>query len=213
MTEMSKLPEWITAIGTAILIGLTCVLIWQGFNRPTISWLIVGVAIFIVCSLIVTAILNFKTSKQHPPPTILAASVPEATNKIPATAKLAAGQAALLWLFAAHAKHLARLLEGAWYHWDNAGEKLIHPVGSKIDIKNFGGEHVAELVSELRDFRALYEHHLAYVRSEVPAYNSQITSQGFPCEREYHLLLADLQDHSKQLDEAGTRVWESERAL
>lgn len=72
-------PEWITAIGTVILIALTIVLILQG---PALAWLrwpwfILPVAV--VGGMVLAAVLNFKSAKLHttataqqvsPPPSV-----------------------------------------------------------------------------------------------------------------------------------------------
>jgi len=64
--------EKIIALGTMILIVLTSILVWQGFNRPTINWPILGAICFVVLGLGFAAILNFRTARirsQPKPPT------------------------------------------------------------------------------------------------------------------------------------------------
>jgi len=61
-------PEWITAIGTVILIVLTLVLIAQGPSLQWFRWPWFIMPTVIVVGLIVAAILNFKSAKLHQVP-------------------------------------------------------------------------------------------------------------------------------------------------
>lgn len=125
--------------------------------------------------------------------------------------KIAGGQAALLWHFAATARDLTKQLESTWHHWNNAGQPLIHPLD--INHPENLGEGTVGFVIELRDFKVLYQHHLAYLNSEAPAFSSNVTVHGFPSNREYPAVLSDLRDHAARLDEAAQRVWDSGSTL
>jgi hypothetical protein len=49
--------------------------------------------------------------------------------------KLQGARSILLSFMEARAVELVSQLEALWHHWDNAGEKLIHPLDSRIDSK------------------------------------------------------------------------------
>ena len=68
-------------------------------------------------------------------------------------------QATMLSFFAERAFYLYGSLEDIWHRWDNAGEKLIHPLGEHYDLKNFDADHVKRLTKALEDFEALYREH------------------------------------------------------
>lgn len=52
-------------------------------------------------------------------------------------AKRAGAQAGMLWILAASADELIQLLEQTWHHWNNAGERLIHPLDARLDNLDF----------------------------------------------------------------------------
>jgi len=89
----------------------------------------------------------------------------------------------------------------------------MHPIGTTSDMKNFGAEDTMALMGELRDLKCEYQHHIVYLRSEVPDFGSDVMRHGYPCEREYSDVLADLRDHIARLEEAAQHVWESEQTL
>lgn len=129
------------------------------------------------------------------------------------TRKRAAAQAALLSQAAACAKELERMLEELWHHWNNAGAKLVHPIGGTVDIKLLPANKMGDLIGERRDFGVLYWHHLARLGVDAPYFSSRLTESGYPSDKEYHVVLADLRDHTKLLTEAAERVWESGHPL
>jgi hypothetical protein len=134
----------------------------QRFRNIHVDWIGLG---------ILFALSYFVMAARKP-----ASNSSAATAPVPSTEKdkIAGGQAALLWHFAAEAGALVVLLDSTWHHWNNAGEALIYP----LDVnhpKDFGAD---SLIRELRDFKILYEDHLAYLHSEVPAFSSVTTSYG-----------------------------------
>ncbi len=125
----------------------------------------------------------------------------------------AGGQASLLWHFENTARQIIEFLQSAWHHWDNSGEKLAHPVGAKLELKDFSLENSRALIDERRDLMLLYSHHLTWITSELPDFESAITKGGYPCESEYPKLLADLEQHANALRNLAEEVWESGKLL
>jgi len=67
--------------------------------------------------------------------------------------KYAVGQARLLSHFSRRADDLAGMLETLWHHFNNAGEKLIHPIAARIEMKDWVGDHATTILNErLSDF-------------------------------------------------------------
>lgn len=132
---------------------------------------------------------------------------------LPVVERMACEQAVLLELFSDQAAVLSEELEALWHHWDNEGEKLIHPIGKQADLKDWTGSKAIQLVDEWKGFCHQYCWHLASLRSQVPAFKSEITELKYPSEREYHLLLADLKAHAKSLDHSAQYVRKAKTVL
>ena len=69
------------------------------------------------------------------------------------------------------------------------------------------------MILELRQFKALYHDHLIYLASELPAFKSRTLSRGHVSEEEYPLVLSDLKEHLKALDELAQQIWDSGRPM
>jgi hypothetical protein len=122
-------------------------------------------------------------------------------------AKGAGAQAGILWTLAAQARDVLVNLEQVWHHWNDAGERLIHPLDARIDKPDF---LKGNLIAERRDFMAIYMTHLMRLRVDVPGFTSNVTVYGFPSDREYLQVRNALQDHADKLDAAADAIWKSE---
>jgi hypothetical protein len=192
------------AAGRSVMISAAY---WLGqrFRHVHVDWIGLGILFFLIMILSYLLMPGRKPSSDSS----AAAAAPVPSNE---RDKFAGGQAALLWHFAAKAGALVVLLDSTWHHWNNAGEALIHP----LDVnhpKDFGSESAISLIRELRDFKILYEDHLACLHSEVPAFSSVTTSFGYPSKQEYSLVMSALRDHAESLKNAGQQVWDSGHPL
>jgi len=115
-----------------------------------------------------------------------------------------AGHTALLLYFLARATDLLRDLEALWHQWDDAGEKLIHPLDGRID--QLKGDNW-DLVSKKRDFMVLYSHHLMTLKVEFPNFSSAAISGGYPSQREYSQVRYDLIQHMEELKVTADNAW------
>jgi hypothetical protein len=111
--------------------------------------------------------------------------------------------ATLCWLFAEKAYFLDRLLEDLWHEWDNAGEKLVHPVALSSDIRDFGKDNIMVLIKHSNFFANLYEEHVADLKENLPNFKSAIIENGFPADTEYHILRHYLKEHGDTLKRDG----------
>ncbi len=129
--------------------------------------------------------------------------------------KFAGGQAALLNFFQTCATDLIRRLEDMWHHWNIAGEVLIHPVDARppIQWKNWSNDKSPQLLNERRDFMVLYCHHLHWLSLELPNFQSATTANGYPSDKEYPVVLANLKDHAEALNKLCDEVWKSGRCF
>jgi hypothetical protein len=112
----------------------------------------------------------------------------------------------LFGFFADRAIFLIKTLEDAWHQWDNAGEKLIHPIGTSFDFKSFDIAHVKPLIKTLDAFSTLYEEHLSNVRQYLPDFQSGILNLEYPSEIEYHHLKSFLETYASDLKEKGESI-------
>jgi hypothetical protein len=104
---------------------------------------------------------------------------------------------------------LHHMLEDLWHRWNNAGEKLIHPLDIRIDkLSNFTTEHARDLMDAKRDFMVLYSHHLSMMKMMCPDFTSQTITIGYPSDIEYVQVRACLSDHSKELGKLANKTWE-----
>ena len=71
--------------------------------------------------------------------------------------KLAGAKGFLLSHLEARAIELQQELESLWHHWNNAGEKLIHPLDARLDkVKEISNDGSFKLLNERREFMVLY---------------------------------------------------------
>jgi hypothetical protein len=116
------------------------------------------------------------------------------------------GHAALYDYMAGTARNLSRDLNLLWHHWDNAGEKLIHPLTGELEKPK--GDNFFPLVNERRDFMVMYSNHLAAVKGIFPEFTSQTMKTGYPSHLEYAEVYRDLLEHAKELDKYCEKTWE-----
>ena len=123
--------------------------------------------------------------------------------------KWAAARGFLLSHFEARAVELKQILEEAWHHWNNAGEKLIHPLDSRLDkLTSHSADGIMKLLDERRDFMVLYSQHLNLLKVEFPEFGSPVIEAGYPSDVEYPRVLANLESHIRKLGEQSQREWD-----
>jgi hypothetical protein len=166
----------------------------RGVTMPRLGWLILAIILYAA-------------------PFVLMRYEFHRKNKQDEAIKRVGGQVAVLGHFSIQARELAKLLEATWHHWNNAGEKLIHPLSIASDFKNYGADNAISLINELRDFKTLYSDHLRYLRSEIPLFTSRITSCDFPSETEYQVVISDLKNHATKLEAEGITIWDANKPL
>jgi hypothetical protein len=99
-------------------------------------------------------------------------------------------------------------LEALWHRWDNAGEKLIHPLNGKLDqLKDFMADGATNLLDERRDFMVLYSHHIMVMKLTFPEFESKTIGGGYPSDRQYFEVRSDLIEHADALGKMTTRTW------
>jgi hypothetical protein len=110
----------------------------------------------------------------------------------------------------ARARDLIRDIETLWHHWNNAGEKLVHPLTATIDkVQDWSDyEKASKLVDERRDFLVLYSHHVMVVRLMLPEFNSRTMDDGYPSSKEYVQARTDLVTHAEELESLSEIAWE-----
>lgn len=122
--------------------------------------------------------------------------------------KVHAGNAYVLGLLEACAVSLQSQLEALWHHWDNAGEKLIHPLNARLDtLKTMSADGAWDLINERRDFMVLYAHHLQRLKVDAPDFTSAVVTTGYPSDCEYHLVLSNLKQHIEKLEKESLEAW------
>jgi hypothetical protein len=103
------------------------------------------------------------------------------------------------------------MLEEAWNHWNDVGERLIHPLDARLDsLKDHFTDYAQRLLDERRHFMVLYSFHLSRLRLDFPGFRSAVTQNGYPSDTEYVRVLNSLREHSQALDERGQKIWDSE---
>ena len=129
-------------------------------------------------------------------------------EKIVKDLKLAGGKAYVLCLMEACAIELQSQLEALWHHWDNAGEKLIHPLNGVDKLKHniLEGPYL-QLLDERRDFMVLYSHHIGRMKVDLPDFSSAVITTGYPSDCEYHLVLSNLKEHIEKLSKESANAW------
>jgi hypothetical protein len=85
------------------------------------------------------------------------------------------GKATLLFEYGGFAEMLGKLLEDTWHHWDNAGEKLVHPLSDSMELKNLRSDSFYPLHRELFEFKVLYKFHLEILERHFPTFSSNAT--------------------------------------
>lgn len=125
-------------------------------------------------------------------------------------AKNSFAQVVLLNHFHAEAVHIEYVLTTVWHHWDNAGEKLIYPIGKKNEWKEWSIDKCLPLVDELRDFRVVFSLHIGWLHLDFPGFSSKLTTSGYPSEDEYQVVLANIRAHGQALKELANSIKKSE---
>jgi hypothetical protein len=129
-------------------------------------------------------------------------------------AKNSSAQSVLLTHFHAEAKHLEYLLTAVWHHWDNAGEKLVYPIGTKDNPwKDWDIEKCLPLQDELRDFNVVFSLHIGWLQVDFPGLSTRLTESGYPSDDEYQVVLANIRDHAKTIKELAGEIWKSEKFM
>lgn len=109
--------------------------------------------------------------------------------------------------YVTYADWLVTELQDLWYHWHNAGECLVWPIGAANEIKTDDPDSREKLYEELKKFQVRFFDHLRWIELELPEFRSRILSQGY--EAEYQDVLTDLQDHLKALVQKAGKSWKS----
>ena len=133
--------------------------------------------------------------------------------KITEDEKGAGAQSVLLGHFHSETLHIEKCLVALWHHWDNAGEKLIHPIGGFNEWKEWSADKCFPLINELRDFKVIFGQHIGWVRVEFPGLTTQLIANGFPSNAEYQDVLAAVRDHADSLKELSHRVWDTGKVM
>ena len=120
--------------------------------------------------------------------------------------KRAGGQAVMLWHFSANADALLIELDQLWHHWNNAGEKLVHPIAENEELKQWPA--TSHLAIERRDYTVRYSDHIQYLKEKFPTFDSPVTELGYPSEAEYSVLVAVLRKHVKELEDVAQHIWD-----
>src|ERR1700690_1346581 len=118
----------IAAVGVVIGGAELALLIHHEKAYGDITMWIVGAGLLFVVYTAVTGCavwLNVRDAHRAKKVEITAASKMEELLSLMGKMKQAGGQAALLFCFAGWADDLAKILEQAWHHWNNAGEKFV----------------------------------------------------------------------------------------
>src|SRR5580658_3568372 len=131
--------------------------------------------VIVICWIVVRAFIETRTAKrkQETPDLItverskILAIIDDAVDE----SKRAGGQSWVLWTYAAQARDIVDFLERLWHHWNNAGEKLIHPLNGDLDKVDY---LKANLASERRDFMVMYMSHLMRLTTDLPGFASDI---------------------------------------
>jgi len=123
------------------------------------------------------------------------------------------GEVGLLSFFQTRGDELASRLEDMWHHYNVAGETLVYPVGGKQEFKDGTLDKVIPLQQERRDFMVLYGHHLQWLGSELPKFNSTTTMNGYPSDKEYAEVLRNLKEHVALLDKLCDEAWHSGKSV
>jgi hypothetical protein len=118
-------------------------------------------------------------------------------------------ETALYNFFSCRARDLIRELDSLWHRWNNAGEKLIHPVDANLDVVAdwSSTDKAIALVNSRRDFLVLYGHHVMMVKLELPEFTSGTIEGGYPSDRGYVDVRADLVEHVEKLEQLTKNAW------
>jgi signal transduction histidine kinase len=131
-------------------------------------------------------------------------------NRILTDVKLQGAKAILLGFMEARVIELQQQLEALWHHWNNSGEKLIHPLDARLDqLKNYTADGAMALFNERRDFMVLYAHHLNTSKAEFSDFTSPVIAEGYPSDSEYHQVLANLKLHAEKLKTESEEAWKA----
>jgi hypothetical protein len=155
-------------------------------------------------AMLIIAGISWLTGRLRAPKKMLESEVSNTINDV----KLHGGESSLLSFMEARAIELQSILEALWHHWNNAGEKLIHPLDARIDkLKNYSASEAKQLLDERRDFMVLYSHHLNTIKAEFPGFTSAVVGAGYPSSCEYHHVLANLKEHAEKIKNRSEEAW------
>jgi hypothetical protein len=185
-----ELTKW---AGGSTVVGAIFKAISQAAHRVPVDWWLF-VCLLVVGGGLVVYSLYAKGGTQHNHGSSEPATQEESVDT---------ADAVMLFHFEAQAKDLIRDLETAWHHWNNVGERLIHPVGQPNDVKTADTELLIKLLNESRDFKVRYGDHLKYLHLRLPRFTSDALRHGYPNNREYQHVLFDLKTHREALESAG----------
>jgi hypothetical protein len=130
------------------------------------------------------------------------------TSEIIRGVKMEGARSILLSFFGARATDLQTQLEALWHHWNNEGERLIHPLDMRIDKLNSNSSDVfMKLINEHREFLVLYSHHINTLRVELPEFTSPVMTAGYPSDCEYHQAMTNLRAHAEKLKTESEEAW------
>ena len=192
---------------------------FQHLRKQPVDW--IGLAILFVLTLLASAVLlRQRRNERRSNPTLPVATkdtfvwnqeTREEVGKIVNAVKYAGGQAGICWIHSAGARDLEQMIEQAWHHWNDAGERLVHPLDARIDkLKDYLADYSDKLLTERRDFMVLYANHLSRVKVDLPGFSSRLMEMGYPSNKEYFEVFTCIREHAKKLEDTGNKIWENE---
>jgi len=135
------------------------------------------------------------------------ARTPE-TAKVLEEVMLAGADFAVYDIMQARARELSHQLEELWHMWNNEGERLIHPLTSIDQLKDYLASNAQKLIDGRRDFLVLYSHHIVTMKSLVPDFKSGIIEAGYPSDLPYVDVRSALVNHAEELEIRSKKAWE-----
>jgi len=183
-------------------VGATAKAYLKDFTHLSIEWQLplysfaafVGLLLFVVVS-------NFWLTRNKRMPDSEA-------SEIIHDVKVRGSQCRMFYFFEARALELEAHVVQLWHHWNNEGEKLIHPLDARIDnFQTHSIEVRMKLMTEQTEFLVLYSHHINILKVEFPEFTSPVIATGFPSDREYHQVVANLRTRAEMLKEEAEKAW------
>jgi hypothetical protein len=178
-------------------------------------WLWVGIVALSVSVIIPAVIRIFTKNRDKASKKKAFDEMVQDVNKITAQAveeaKLAGGQARLLWHLEACARDLEAFITKLSFKWQVSGNTLVYAIGKENYWQLHDPEKVDVLQRELRDFKVLYGQHIMRMKADFPGFNSHLLERGYPSDCDYVDFMADLRTHIKLLAEVAEEIWTSEQ--